>query len=461
MLAVVVAVVAAECLSVSTAKGVEPFRIRIVDEQNNWPVPLVELRTTHNVSFVSDNTGQIAFDLPELMGVETWFHLEGHGYTVPADGFGMRGARLTPRPGATHTIRVKRVLAAKRLGRITGAGIFAESQKLGENADWQEQRILGCDSVQNAQHNGRLFWGWGDTVLAHYPLGRFHMIGATTKLQPLKRFEPPIRLRYGYFKDEQNVPRNVAQMPGDGPTWLSGYVSLPDNTGNDRLVATYSKIEPPLAEYERGLCVWNEAENRFDQMKVLWRRSEQSASPPAAPIGHVVVVDEKGGTRSALFGDPFPELKCEATFEAWSDPERWERLEPQQFVPAKNSDAKIKAHRGAIAWNDYREKWVSIFTQMNGQSSTLGEIWYAEAASPTGPWSNAIEVVTHNKYTFYNPQLHSEFTPSGSPILLFEATYTHTFSKTETPTPRHDYNQVLYRLDLNELPQPEHPPLTQ
>ncbi|MEX1223685.1 MAG: hypothetical protein WEA31_03975 [Pirellulales bacterium] len=38
----------------------EPCRIEIVDAENNWPVPLVELRTTHLARFVSDNNGIIA-----------------------------------------------------------------------------------------------------------------------------------------------------------------------------------------------------------------------------------------------------------------------------------------------------------------------------------------------------------------------------------------------------------------
>ena len=99
----------------------------------------------------------------------------------------------------------QRQLPAKRLGRITGGGLFAESQKLGEEAGWTEQQILGCDSVQTVLHNGKLFWGWGDTTLAKYPLGRFHMIGATTSRQPLRSFEPPVRLRYDYFTDAQGA----------------------------------------------------------------------------------------------------------------------------------------------------------------------------------------------------------------------------------------------------------------
>ena len=132
--------------------GIEPCRISLVDESNGWPVPLVELTTTHHVRFVSDNAGVIAFDLPELMGTATWFAIEGHGYNVAKDGFGYSGVRLIPRPGETLTVKVQRQLAAKRLGRITGGGIVGESQKLGLELDWREQGILGCDSVQNAVH---------------------------------------------------------------------------------------------------------------------------------------------------------------------------------------------------------------------------------------------------------------------------------------------------------------------
>ena len=84
------------------------------------------------------------------------------------------------------------------------------------------------------------------------------------------------------------------------------------------------------------------------------------------------------------------------------------------------------------------------------EPSFLGELWYAEADSPTGPWGPAVKVVSHNNYTFYNPRLHPEFTPADSPILLFEGTYTETFADRPFPTPRYDYNQIMYRLDLDD-----------
>src|SRR6267378_2631840 len=95
-------------------------RIEVVEKGTHWPVPLVELRTTHNVRFVTDNFGVIAFDLPELMGRETWFDVIGHGYEVSKDGFGMRGVRLRPEPGKTLKVEINRMIIAKRLGRLTG-----------------------------------------------------------------------------------------------------------------------------------------------------------------------------------------------------------------------------------------------------------------------------------------------------------------------------------------------------
>ena len=35
-------------------------------------------------------------------------------------------------------------------------------------------------------------------------------------------------------------------------------------------------------------------------------------------------------------------------------------------------------------------------------------------------------------------------------MICFEGTYTHTFSGNPHPTPRYDYNQVMYRLELGD-----------
>jgi hypothetical protein len=425
-------------------------RIEVVDKDSRWPVPLVELRTIHQVRFVTDNAGVIAFDLPELMERETWFHVIADGYEVPADGFGNRGVRLIPQHGASLTVEVNRTSIAKCIGRITGAGLFAESQKLGRETDWPEGPIVGCDSVLNAVHRGRLFWAWGDTSLARYPLGIFHTTSATTAVQPLDSFEPPLRLRLDYFTDEAGQPRGVAEMPGSGPTWLTGYVSLPDSAGGSRLVATYTKIIPPLEPYETGLCVWNDDLERFQHVRTLWKKSDGSPKPPPLPKGHPVIVDGDDDKKWVLFGDPLPKLRCPATFDDWQNPDSWETLKPQDSFVSAEDGSPVKPQSGSIAWNQYRKRWVAVFMQLFGKPSAFGELWYAEADSPYGPWGKAVKVLSHKNYTFYNPRIHPEMTPDDSPILLFEGTYTQTFANRPEATPRYDYNQILYRLDLDD-----------
>ena len=428
-----------------------PCAIEVVEEGADWPVPLVELRTTHGVRLVSDNAGRIACDLPELFGRESWFTVIGHGYERPADGFGNRGVRLTPTPGGHLRVTVRRTHLARRLGRLTGAGLLAESQKLGLVPLAPENGVVGCDSVQTALYGGRCFWIWGDTSLARYPLGIFDGTGATTAPAPFALLPPPLPSIYEYFTDAAGAPRAVVKMPGEGPTWIGGLVSLPDQTGRERLVAAYAKIRRHLEEYDCGLCVWDDAAARFLPAGSAAGHSAPVPPPAAWPRGHAARWRDDAGRDWVLFGNPFPTLRCPARYEAFLDAATWEPLVPQSTVAVAGAGTQtIRPHSGAIAWNVWRRRWVTVFLQHEGRPSGHGEIWYAEAPAPTGPWGPAVKILTHENYTFYNPALHAGFTPPDSPVLLFEGTYTREFANHAEPTPRYDYNQVLYRLDLDD-----------
>jgi len=426
----------------------EPFRIEIVDRENGWPVPLVELRTTHEARFVSDNFGLVAIDAPELLDREIYFHVKSHGYEVKPDGFGFRGFRVTPAAGGRHRVEVDRFILAKRLGRLTGAGRYAEAIALGETPPLPETGVFGCDSIQVARHRGQLLWFWGDTTLPRYPLGIFHMTGASTPPMPLTRFEPPLALDYRYFRDAKSSVRAVATFPGPGPTWLGGMFSLPAPDGTTRLVASYAKIRNFLEEYEAGLCVWHDERREFEVHRVLWRAGEQPKPP--IPLGHPLRWTDDDGREWILFGDPFPVLRMPATFTAWSTPETWEKIEPAASPPAADGSGPVAPHRGSVVWSPVRGRWITVFTQMNGTPSTVGELWYAESASPLGPWGLAVKVLSHDNYTFYNPRIHAELAPTDARFIVFEGTYTAEFADRPIPTPRYNYNQILYRLDLDD-----------
>jgi hypothetical protein len=133
-------------------------------------------------------------------------------------------------------------------------------------------------------------------------------------------------------------------------------------------------------------------------------------------------------------------------------------LKPGEGVLAlrdAESGRPIQAHAGSAAWNAFRRRYVMIAEQAGG-SSNLGEIWYAEADSPTGPWVYARKIVTHDKYSFYNPRHHPMFDQEGGRRIFFEGTYSTFFSGHEEATPLYDYNQIMYELDLGD-PRPALP----
>jgi len=435
---------------VSPTFAVEPCKIEVIDKSNGWPVPLVRLTTTNDISFYTDNAGVVAFDAPEFMDKETWLHVFSHGYEMKPDGFGNRGVRFTPKPGGTFKIEIERKQIAKRLGRLTGGGIFAESQKLGGFTSWKETGVMGSDTVQLATYKGKLMWVWGDTNLPGYPLGIFDTPVATSSLKPLISLKPPTAIVYDYVKNEKGIPRGTAPFPGKGPAWVSGFISLPDKDGKEHLVATYSKIPDSLAAGEFGLAEWNDATQKFEIIDTFWKKSDAEPKPPEVfPDGHPVIWKDDKGKAWVYFNGPV-NFKCPATYEAWKDKSRWQRVEPVRNYKNATGEGNVEAASASVAWSGYRKKWIMIFQQKFGKPSVFGEVWYVEGETPEGPWGPAIKIVTHENYTFYNVQIDWQLTSPDEPVVVFEGTYTTTFTDNKYKTPRYDYNQVAYRLDLDD-----------
>src|SRR5919199_5042730 len=77
------------------------FTIKVVDGQTGRGVPLIELRTVHGLRHYTDSNGIVAFHEPGLLGQDVFFHVTGHGYEFPRDGFGFRGQALRVTPGGS------------------------------------------------------------------------------------------------------------------------------------------------------------------------------------------------------------------------------------------------------------------------------------------------------------------------------------------------------------------------
>jgi hypothetical protein len=471
------------------------FAIRVVDDKTGRGVPLVELRTVHGVRFYTDSSGVAAFDEPGLMDRDVFFFVSSHGYEFPKDGFGYRGKALRTAPGGSTTLRIKRLNIAERLYRVTGGGIYRDSVLLGEKPPLKEPllagQVLGSDSVLNAVYRGKVYWFWGDTNRPSYPLGNFNVPGATSELPSRGGLEPERGIDLDYFVDERGFAKPTCKMSGKGPTWVTTLVPIRDGD-RERLYASYVKVEPPLKVYARGLAVFNDEKQEFEHL------ADVEISAPAFPSGHAFRHLEEG-VEYIYFASPYPLTRVRATGESFGriadyecytclksgsrlgDAEldrdgqgrlrySWKRGTPYvgpgeqaRLIAAEKMKAHeallrlrerdtgkaVTVHAGSVYWNDYRRRWVMIAVQSGG-TSYLGEVWYAEADTPLGPWAYAVKVVTHDRYSFYNPKQHPMFDQRSGQVIFFEGTYSHTFSGNPEPTPRYDYNQVLYKLDLSD-----------
>jgi len=103
----------------------------------------------------------------------------------------------------------------------------------------------------------------------------------------------------------------------------------------------------------------------------------------------------------------------------------------------------IAAMAASVFWNDFRQRWVMLVEQ-------FGQVWYAEGDTFVGPWVYAKKIVTHDRYSFYNVTQHPYFDQDGGRLIYFEGTYTDTFANPPDITPRYNYNQIMYRLTLDD-----------
>ncbi len=469
------------------------FKITVVDDQTGRGVPLVELRTTNNLRYYTDSNGIVAFYEPGLMNQSVFFSVQSHGYEFPNDSFGFRGKALNVTEGGSATLKINRLNIAERLYRITGAGIYADTILVGEKPPIRRPllnaQVMGSDSVLNAFYNGKIYWFWGDTNRPRYPLGNFQTPGATSAVMGKGGLDPDVGIDLDYFTASDGFAKEMAPVPGEGPTWLTGLTAVPDEKFRMHLVASYMKVKPPMTIYERGLVEFDDDRQQFAKVATI------PLDSPVFPQGHPFL-HTADGVNYIYFASPYPLVRVCAVLPHWRDLKEYEaftclkegtkleqgeldRVDGQlRYAWKKNTppvgpaeqakwlksrkikeddcllqlrDAEtgklVQAHAGSVYWNPYRRRWVMITVQTWG-TSLLGEVWYAEADTPLGPWVYARKIVTHDKYSFYNPKQHPFFSKDNGRVIYFEGTYSESFSGAPQPTPRYDYNQMMYKLDL-------------
>ena len=304
-----------------------PFRITVTDEECGWPVPLVQFKTLDGQVFTSDNAGVVGVDSPDLYGRNVRFGIVGHGYEVPADASGERSVVLAVKPGGKASVKVRRTVPARRLGRIGGTGLFVESRKFGEHLDKEDQGEVGRDSVQCRPFNGRLFWLWGDTSMQDYAIGIFNTTAAYTKNPAFpKDPRPPIYPPYEQIRDEKGRVRGVIKAQGSGPIWVFGLIDLKDRAGKDHLGGAWSQVRGFCDAYKNGLCEWNAREDRFDVTLQLMDK-DNKVFPEFFPDQNPTRWTDAKGKKWLLYGFPFPHHRIPDSYEAWRDTNTWEKVD--------------------------------------------------------------------------------------------------------------------------------------
>ncbi|MBK8094124.1 MAG: hypothetical protein IPK32_19715 [Verrucomicrobiaceae bacterium] len=465
-----------------------PFGIQVVDEQTGRGVPLITLTTTNHITHTSDSAGWIAFDEPGLMEREVFFKVSGPGYAAAKDGFGIAGVRLTPRHGEQSVVKVTRVNIAERLYRITGQGIYRDSTLLGLESPLPRPNlfadVMGQDSVQVAKWRGRLFWIWGDTNRPEYPLGNFHSTAAWSDLADQGGVDPALGIHFEHITGEDGRVAKMIPVKEPGPVWLFGMLTVQDSDGAEHLVAHYSRQKDLGTRVEHGLAEYDESKRIFIRSTQLGEEFQWQYPQHQAVRASGTAQD---GTQREYFyfAGPFCLTRVPAIYDQVMNPSSYEALiwsqeaerhvwqsaqppltqeQEAALVRSKKmpldkallqvTDAAtgklLHLHAGSVRWNAHRQRWVLIAVQQEGAESYLGEVWYAESTQIEGPWRKAVKIASHPRYSFYNPDHHDFFDQKDGRFIFFEGTYAETFSGNPTPTPRYDYNQLMYRLDLDD-----------
>jgi len=415
-------------LVVGLASPNDYFVVRVTDEATGRGVPLIELKLPNEVKYWTDSAGIAAIHEPSLEKHDVFVAVSGHGYEFPNETPLGRGINLTFKPGARADIAVRRTMIAERLYRLTGEGIYRDSLLAGLPAPIRDPllndgQVLGQDTAVETRYRGKLYWIWGDTKGPNF--WNFSVTGATSGLPGHGGLDPAEGVNYSYFTESNGRVKTMLPLPRKGLVWIEGLFTVKDPDGRERLLATYTLQQGLTPPEECGVATFNDDKERFEPWFQYPCQKESHRS------SHPFLYRDGGREYWYLY----PWLRVPNEWDAIRDFARWERREIQLPPNAKRASS--------AAWNGYRRRFVLLL-------ENTGEVWYAEAERPEGPYGTAVRIVQHNRYNFYNVVQHPLFEQEGGRVIYFEGTYTDAFSGAKEKTPRYNYNQIMYRLRLDD-----------
>ncbi|MDD3001221.1 MAG: hypothetical protein PHF29_05645 [Candidatus Riflebacteria bacterium] len=476
-----------------------PFMIRFVDEADGQPVPLVEIEAFNALRLVSDNLGYIAVQEPDLVGKKVRFLVRGNGYEYDkTDFFGEKSINPEVVPGRVLQIKLRRSMPAKRLYRITGAGRYRDSVLGGiikpESAGGLPGKVVGLDSAIPVWWNNKLYCFWGDTLCTD----RMNLSASGGIVRAAQKGDASAALDIEFFTNNEGYVKPMIDTGSPGFVWIEAVLPFKSGGGSEVLAARYVKHKTLDEAVETGFALFRPNTQNFSVIKkIKSQRHHKSAHAAAvsymgrsgyaiqpwemtleglagfmnpdsyyaytclqpAKANEGVEIDKMrysvnrdetgkvryGWVRGGLACNPRLQTKL-CDMKVLKQDEKW------LFLTNIETGKETVDFNGSINWNPYRQRWIMI-----AQGET-GEILYSEADTFNGPWIYARSVVKHDSYNFYNPVHHLWFDKDNGSKVFFEGTYTSFFTRDGYKTPRADYNQVMYSLDISRpeliLPEP-------
>lgn len=474
--------------------------ILLFDNTTKRGVPLVSLKTVNNVEYITDSNGYIAFHEEYLMNQPVWFYISSPGYEYDSV-WGMIGATINTTIGGSTVLNIKRKNIAVRLYRTSGAGIYRDTIMLGKKSPIREPLlnagVMGLDSTISTIFKGKVYWFFGDTNKAGFPLGNFHVSGAYSELPINGGLDPNIGINFHFFQ-EKGFTKSLAPIePMNIPTWIHSVNTLKENN-LEMMVGWYYKMAH-LGQPERlGTIQWNDQKEIFELIINLNEKHNIKIN------GAHSFIHRDNNNVYIYFSSPYADVRVKANIQSFHNISEYEsftclvegtniseekidrdqngrliykwkkntsnlslndyvqlmlklKLQFNEIHHLKlrefSTERIILAHRGSIHYNYYRKKYIMILVETYGNPGMLGEVWYTESDTPEGPFYYGQKIATHDRINLYNPVHHSFFDQQGGRIIFFEGTFTSTFDIGH-PVPYYNYNQLMYRLDLNDITLP-------
>jgi len=396
------------------------FIIRVLDEETGRGVPLVELALPNSVKYFTDSAGVAALNEPSLNGCEVFIAIRSHGYEYLEKSILGTGTKVMVKPGKIRELHVRRTMIAERLYRLTGEGIYRDSMMGNLSAPMDKPLInalvLGQDTVSTAIYRDKIFWIWGDTFGSSY--WNFSVSGATSDLSD----DPAVAINYDYFTDHEGRSKQMLPLKGKSLIWIEGLIPMLDPNGNERLIATYTQQDGLTFPNECGLALFDDAKQIFQRWVAMPCARSHYSSHPFLHDGYWYF---------------YPWLRVPNDWHKIQDANQWEKRDVQ--LP------KNASRVSCVVWNNYRKRWILLMED-------YGDVYYAEAMAPEGPYGSAVKIIHHNKYNFYNVATHTFFNQEDGRVIYIEGTYSDPdpLNAEKKKTPRYDYNQVMYRLQLDD-----------